>query len=163
MQNINLHHNLLHSSAMMAFFSKPLLVTLLIFMADIAAATPVDDKTDWKYTVGWDGTILDSAAIGEQVGPSVNTTSLKVCSYHHPSYLQHNNSHLSQIQKRAVGGVYICEDINWGGKCGYAVQPLDTCIKLGGDWNRKISSFGPDPCTYCIGESPCIVPFRKYY
>ncbi|KAL5498848.1 hypothetical protein ACEPAH_2203 [Sanghuangporus vaninii] len=55
------------------------------------------------------------------------------------------------IEKRTPGGVYICTDINWGGTCGYAVQPLDECIRLGPDWDGKISSFGPDPCTACVG------------
>lgn len=49
-----------------------------------------------------------------------------------------------------MGGVFICTDLNWGGKCGYAVQPLDTCINLGSDWKAKISSFGPDLCTRCL-------------
>ena len=38
------------------------------------------------------------------------------------------------------------------GTCGYAVQPLNTCIMLGDDWKNKISSFGPDPCQVCFGE-----------
>ncbi|KAI0703274.1 hypothetical protein C8Q76DRAFT_754412 [Earliella scabrosa] len=48
-----------------------------------------------------------------------------------------------------VGGVYICDGTDWTGKCGYAVQPLDTCIVLGSDWKKKIASFGPDQCTIC--------------
>ncbi|MCJ1229044.1 hypothetical protein MMC12_005708 [Toensbergia leucococca] len=50
----------------------------------------------------------------------------------------------------AIGGVYICADINWGGTCGYAVQPTYTCIDLGSDWDKKISSFGPDESTECV-------------
>lgn len=72
------------------------------------------------------------------------------------------------IARRTVGGVssphvpssqetnlnplqiFLCDDINWGGNCGYAVQPLYTCINMGTDWNDKISSFGPDSGTTCL-------------
>lgn len=49
-------------------------------MASLAAATPVDgdDTTDWKYAVGWDGSVLDPSAIGEVVGTVSNETSLEV-------------------------------------------------------------------------------------
>lgn len=55
-----------------------------------------------------------------------------------------------ELEKRALGGVYICTDINWGGTCGYAVQPTYTCIDMGTDWDKKISSFGPDSGTQCV-------------
>jgi hypothetical protein len=38
------------------------------------------------------------------------------------------------LDKRAKGGVYICTDVNWGGTCGYQVQPLNTCIHLDFPW-----------------------------
>lgn len=49
-------------------------------MVSLAGATPVDgdDTTDWKYGVGWDGTVLDPSAIGEVVGTVSNETSLAV-------------------------------------------------------------------------------------
>lgn len=56
---------------------------------------------------------------------------------------------MHRSQKRNIGGVFICPDVNWGGQCGYAVQALDKCIVLGSDWADKISSFGPDQCTTC--------------
>ena len=59
------------------------------------------------------------------------------------------------LEKRTVGGIFICSDINWGGTCGYAVQPINTCITLGSDWNNIISSIGPDP-----GTAVCI--FHQY-
>jgi hypothetical protein len=40
------------------------------------------------------------------------------------------------LQKRAAGGVYICTDVDWQGTCGYAVQPLNTCIHLDFPWVR---------------------------
>lgn len=58
-------------------------------------------------------------------------------------------------QKRAAGGVYICDGTNWSGHCGYGVQPLDVCVVLGNDWKNNIASFGPDgdSCTVCFGAS----------
>ncbi|KAJ7213493.1 hypothetical protein GGX14DRAFT_445308, partial [Mycena pura] len=52
-------------------------------------------------------------------------------------------------QPRTPGGVFVCTDINWGGTCGYAVQPLQTCIVLAAPWLNAISSFGPDPGATC--------------
>lgn len=58
----------------------------------------------------------------------------------------------SLLEKRNIGGVclscyvnvcrakaylwqvYICTDINWGGTCGYKVQPLTECIVLTSPW-----------------------------
>lgn len=59
----------------------------------------------------------------------------------------------SSLEKRTVGGVYICTDINWSGTCGYAVQPLNTCIHLDFPWYHTISSFGPDVGTACTWYS----------
>jgi hypothetical protein len=42
----------------------------------------------------------------------------------------------ADVEKRAKGGVYICTDVNWGGTCGYQVQPLNTCIHLDFPWVR---------------------------
>ncbi|OHE96103.1 hypothetical protein CORC01_08640 [Colletotrichum orchidophilum] len=51
------------------------------------------------------------------------------------------------LSKRTVGGIYICTDFNWGGTCGYKVQPLGVCIVLTSPWLNSISSIGPDPGT----------------
>ncbi|KAF8662054.1 hypothetical protein AX16_001239 [Volvariella volvacea WC 439] len=99
--------------------------------AIVALAAPTED---WKYGVGWDGTVLPSSSIGTPAG---NTTELGE----------------RGLEGRAVGGVYICEHLNWGAPCGYAVQPIGQCIVLGSDWKNKISSFGPDPGTICFGYS----------
>ncbi|OCL05642.1 hypothetical protein AOQ84DRAFT_224656 [Glonium stellatum] len=61
------------------------------------------------------------------------------------------------LQKRTVGGIYLCTGENWSGTCGYAVQPVcysgqcDTaseiaahCVILTSPWLRNIGSFGPD-------------------
>ncbi|KAL5521459.1 hypothetical protein ACEPAF_2207 [Sanghuangporus sanghuang] len=67
------------------------------------------------------------------------------------------NATSTSVEKRTPGGVFICTELNWGGTCGYAVQPLNECIPLGSDWDKQISSFGPDPCTICFAyrESNC--------
>ncbi|KAI0692878.1 hypothetical protein BC835DRAFT_1355549 [Cytidiella melzeri] len=98
-------------------------------VAIASSSVLVRQDSDWKYSVGWDGVTLPSSDIGTPLS---------------------NDTHL---QKRAVGGVYICTDINWGGTCGYAVQPVGECIVLGSQWNKKISSFGPDQCTVCYASS----------
>lgn len=109
--------------------------TSAIFLGLLAvvSASPTSAEADWKYEHGWDGAILPATAVGTPVD---NASS---------------NSILASRAAQNIGGVYICENINWGGKCGYAVQPLNTCIKLGSDWKDKISSFGPDQCTQCKG------------
>ncbi|KAJ7190654.1 hypothetical protein GGX14DRAFT_701775 [Mycena pura] len=97
------------------------------------SATPVPEK-DWKYGVGWDGSILDPLTIGTPAPTSPNAIR-------------------SSLVPRTPGGVFICTDINWGGTCGYAVQPLDVCIFLTAPWYRAISSFGPDPGATCFAYS----------
>jgi hypothetical protein len=54
----------------------------------------------------------------------------------------------STVEARAIGGIYLCTDINYKGRCGYKVQPLYTCITLGSVYNKQISSFGPDSDFY---------------
>lgn len=112
------------------FTTKTISLLVLGFAAALTSASPsIRAETDWKYAHGWDGTTL----------PPIGTP------------LKSSNSSLSPValSTQAVGGVFICTDINWGGTCGYAVQPLNTCIVLGSDWKDKISSFGPDKCTEC--------------
>lgn len=140
-------------------FSTLLSFTYISVLAALAVATPAagDSAADWKYSVGWDGTVLDASTVGAAVGPA-NFTASDAASHLEvpfPPLAQdtHDVDATTISQKRTVGGVYICDDVHWGGKCGYAVQPLYTCIKLGSDWNKKISSFGPDPCTFCYGAS----------
>lgn len=104
------------------------------------------DKSDWKYAVGWDGVTLPADAIGDAVAVSNTTSDLEVCSM----FSAYGTQLTVPAQKRATGGVYICTDVGWGGRCGYAVQPVHKCIVLGSDWSNQISSFGPDQCTSCL-------------
>lgn len=58
-------------------------------------------------------------------------------------------SPVAELEKRTVGGIYLCTDINFSGTCGYKVQPLNTCIVLTSPYDLSISSFGPDKGTKC--------------
>ncbi|KAJ7199030.1 hypothetical protein GGX14DRAFT_373442, partial [Mycena pura] len=107
-------------------------ITLAASLLTAVSATPVPEK-DWKYSVGWDGVVLEPHIIGTPAPTSRNE--------------------IRSSLPRTPGGVFICTDINWGGTCGYAVQPLDVCIFLTAPWFRTISSFGPDPGATCFGNN----------
>ncbi|CAK5282266.1 unnamed protein product [Mycena citricolor] len=102
---------------------------LIALVGAFVSASPVEK--DCKYAVGWNGSVLDSAAIGTPL----------------------ENVERSSLQARTPGGVYICTDINWGGQCGYAVQQLGACIALTAPWYNTISSFGPDAGATCFAYS----------
>ena len=61
------------------------------------------------------------------------------------------------LQKRTVGGIFLCTGENWSGTCGYKVQPVcytgqcktrsdvaAHCVTLTAPYLRNIGSFGPD-------------------
>ncbi|KAJ6558988.1 hypothetical protein B0H10DRAFT_2201296 [Mycena sp. CBHHK59/15] len=106
------------------FFRLILCLLSASILASSAAVTGRDDS-DWKYKVGWSGVVSPASSIGTLNITTTDTT----------------------LAKRNIGGIYICTDINWKGDCGYAVQPVNTCINMGSEWYRKISSLGPDPGT----------------
>ncbi|KAH8805250.1 hypothetical protein F5884DRAFT_754822 [Xylogone sp. PMI_703] len=54
------------------------------------------------------------------------------------------------VEKRTVGGVFFCSDAGFQGDCGYAVQPLNTCIPITAPWDTDLSSIGPDEGTGVI-------------
>ncbi|KAE9393708.1 hypothetical protein BT96DRAFT_943726 [Gymnopus androsaceus JB14] len=83
----------------------------------------------YSLAVGWDGVVSDALFIGTPA----NAT--------------------GALEKRTPGGVFICTDLNFGGQCGYAVQPLGICITLTSPWYDTISSFGPDPDATCFAYS----------
>ncbi|KAI5116313.1 hypothetical protein M0805_005521 [Coniferiporia weirii] len=117
-------------------------VTIALYTGVAASPAPVAEPVpaeDWKSAVGWDGVVLESSAVG--------------------SVSAFKNATTDALEKRNIGGVYICTDINWGGTCGYAVQPINECIVLGSDWAYKISSFGPDKGTTCSGALRKPEPF----
>ncbi|KAI0346647.1 hypothetical protein BDW22DRAFT_1481657 [Trametopsis cervina] len=121
----------------MRSFSIVAVATTLINLVSASAILAREEKAlDWKHSIGWHGSVLPADAIGTVTSVSSNET---------------------HIEKRTIGGVYICTDIHWGGRCGYAVQQLGACISLGSDWNHQISSFGPDDCTTCqtFASSDC--------
>ncbi|KAJ7218813.1 hypothetical protein C8J57DRAFT_1537328 [Mycena rebaudengoi] len=106
-------------------FISLLATCLLACVRASPVASVTSDLSDPKYTHGSDGIIV-----------SVGTP-----------------SNGSEIEKRTPGGVFICDELNWGGRCGYAVQPLDVCIQLGSDWTFQISSFRPDDGATCYAYS----------
>lgn len=110
------------------------------------------DKSDWKYSVGWDGVTLPSDVFGDilPVNDTTSSSHLEVRPALAVVFPACSEQAASFPQRRTAGGVYICTDIYWGGHCGYAVQPLGVCIVLGSEWADKISSFGPDKCTTCL-------------
>ncbi|KAJ7213461.1 hypothetical protein GGX14DRAFT_563778 [Mycena pura] len=110
----------------MHFSTIALLATCLVVgvIASPIASPFASKSADWKFARGWDGTAIS-------VG-TANTTG---------------------IEKRTPGGVFICDQLNWTGRCGYAVQRLNECIQLGSDWIFQISSFGPDANALCVAFS----------
>lgn len=134
----------------MVSFTKFSLLLSTFAVVAVSAAPSLTERDDWKYSVGWDGVTLSSDAIGTPIAsPNATALDVSVCT----TLVMYQSIYLQLAQKRTVGGVYICEDIGWGGRCGYAVQAINTCISLGSDWNKQISSFGPDPCTGCQGST----------
>ncbi|KAJ7579019.1 hypothetical protein C8J56DRAFT_334765 [Mycena floridula] len=97
-----------------------------IFLAVTVAASAISAQKDWKHALGWDGTTSDPSSIGVPVETA--------------------NKSLQTLQKRTIGGVYICTGAGFTGRCGYAVQP-EGCIRLGSDWARQVQSLGPDDMT----------------
>ncbi|KAJ7285347.1 RlpA-like double-psi beta-barrel-protein domain-containing protein-containing protein [Mycena rebaudengoi] len=59
----------------------------------------------------------------------------------------------SAAQKRAPGGVLVCDELNWSGTCSKIIAPLASCIQLGEDWYHKVASFGPDDGAICTAYS----------
>ncbi|KAF7318394.1 hypothetical protein HMN09_00348600 [Mycena chlorophos] len=118
----------------------PLLATLLGSLA-LPIAQAAAAPTDWKIAVGWNQTVLPASAIGTPVGPftapSTGSSNVLV-------------SLAASTTSGTPGGTFVCQDTDWGGVCGYAVQPLNECILLQAPWLKTISSFGPDAGANCF-------------
>jgi len=133
-KNVSLSENLIPSSSQAPLrnnytmvFTAPFLCVALALLTGSATAAP--STSDWKTTLGWDGVVSSPDSIGSPLTPGDLTTRAA----------------------STVGGIFICDQANWNGTCGFAVQPLKTCIVLGTDWNKKISSIGPDFGTVVVG------------
>ncbi|KAJ6545085.1 hypothetical protein DFH09DRAFT_1172586 [Mycena vulgaris] len=116
-------------------FAALLGTTLAVCVGAYPATPPATSEVaDWKYAHAWDGTVVSFGV----------------------------TSNASEIEKRTPGGVFICDELNWSGRCGFGVQALDSCIQLGDDWIYQISSFGPDEGATCYGTCllVCLVGFR---
>ncbi|KAJ7191189.1 hypothetical protein GGX14DRAFT_481708 [Mycena pura] len=126
-------------------FSRSLAVILLtalsLPLATAAAAVP----HDWKLAVGWNGTVLPASALGTSIGAFTAPSSAAPAADAAAAA-----PHSLALSIGKPGGVFICENTDWSGTCGYAVQPLNECILLASPWFDSVSSFGPDPGATCF-------------
>jgi hypothetical protein len=56
---------------------------------------------------------------------------------------------VSDVEKRATTGVYLCNDRGFTGYCQHITAPSGTCVPLASDLNDKVSSAGPDVGSFC--------------
>ncbi|KAJ7655326.1 hypothetical protein B0H17DRAFT_1186062 [Mycena rosella] len=120
------------------------LLALSVPLTTAGAATP----KDWKLAVGWNQTVLPATAFGKSIGPFTPPASANLA--------PQNLASAATVPSDAIGrpgGIFICQDLDWHGVCGYAVQPLNECILLVSPWLDTISSFGPDPGATCFAFS----------
>ncbi|KAJ7489699.1 hypothetical protein B0H11DRAFT_2229722 [Mycena galericulata] len=105
--------------------------------ASTLAAVSASPFQDWKYSLGWDGTVLNPVVIGTPTSPNV---------VH------------SALVPRTPSGVYICTGLGFTCTSG-SLAPAgtrssrSTCIDLASPWYDSISSFGPDPGATCFAYS----------
>lgn len=114
------------------------LVAISIPLATAAAVAPAD----WKFSLGWNGTVLPSSAIGIPLGPAVPPSGV--------AFTPPKPASGAAVQPHigTPGGIFICIDTHWRGGCGYAVFPFE-CILLKSPYVASISSIGPDPGVSC--------------
>ncbi|MCJ1252134.1 hypothetical protein MMC30_009372 [Trapelia coarctata] len=53
------------------------------------------------------------------------------------------------LEKRANGGLYICNNINFGAPCVHLSNPFGDCVNLDSNFNDQVSSLGPDAGARC--------------
>ncbi|KAH8809266.1 hypothetical protein F5884DRAFT_794994 [Xylogone sp. PMI_703] len=72
------------------------------------------------------------AALGALAAPNplASVNSFPVIEKVDPAELAALRNSTGSLEKRTVGGVYFCSDAGFEGNCGYAVQPLNTCIPI---------------------------------
>jgi hypothetical protein len=56
---------------------------------------------------------------------------------------------VSDVEKRASTGVYLCNDRGFTGYCQHIFAPSGTCVPLASDLNDKVSAAGPDVGSFC--------------
>ncbi|MCJ1269845.1 hypothetical protein MMC22_009738 [Lobaria immixta] len=56
---------------------------------------------------------------------------------------------LTSFAFAANSGLYLCDDINFGGSCRWLQAPFGQCVSLDGDLAYKVSSAGPDKGNWC--------------
>lgn len=66
-------------------------------------------------------------------------------------------------EKRSLGGVYFCNDINWGAPCYHRTQEIAVCKDLSSTYAGKVSSIGPDKGTKCsVYSYVVLLPFALF-
>ncbi|KAK4676329.1 hypothetical protein QC764_510715 [Podospora pseudoanserina] len=53
------------------------------------------------------------------------------------------------LEKRQSLGVFVTQDINWGGRSEHLIVVRGQCLTLGNGWPNVISAFGPDSGLTC--------------
>ncbi|KAI4165608.1 MAG: hypothetical protein LQ342_000550 [Letrouitia transgressa] len=68
-------------------------------------------------------------------------------------------------EKRSLGGVYFCNDINWGAPCYHRTQEIAVCKDLSSTYAGKVSSIGPDKGTKCsvYSRTGCLPSYGDPY
>ncbi|KAJ7216735.1 hypothetical protein B0H12DRAFT_1078892 [Mycena haematopus] len=119
------------------------LSVVLGLSAPLSTTAAVVAPTDWKLAVGWNQTVLPS--LGTPVGPftAPGASAAKLT----PAVAAAATPDTTQGKP---GGVFICQNTEWEGLCGYAVEPMNECILLASPWLQTISSFGPDAGATCF-------------
>ncbi|EJD41327.1 hypothetical protein AURDEDRAFT_169483 [Auricularia subglabra TFB-10046 SS5] len=97
--------------------------------ASTAEYAPSPATTEWLYAHNWGGETLVADA-SNAIFTAANAT--------------------LERRQNGQGGVFITEDINWGGANLHVLIPLDICVGVVG-WQNRISSFGPDAGFRCFG------------
>ncbi|KAJ7034571.1 hypothetical protein C8F04DRAFT_567274 [Mycena alexandri] len=118
-------------------------VSALIALPLSVTAAAVITPTDWKLAAGWNGTVLPLSSFGTAVGRFTPPAGARPISQNLAA-----SAPASDLGK--PGGVFICQNLDWKGLCGYSVTPLNDCILLSSPWLDTISSFGPDPGSTCF-------------
>jgi len=57
--------------------------------------------------------------------------------------------HAAPATTNTVGGVLMCNGINYTGDCEFFLEPVNACANLTSDWDQQVSSFRPDNGTCC--------------
>ncbi|KAJ7863731.1 hypothetical protein B0H14DRAFT_3443826 [Mycena olivaceomarginata] len=118
-------------------------VSVLFALCASSTTAAAVAPNDWKLAVGWNQTVLPS------LGTSVGTFTPPAGAI--PAQAASKLAATAAVSALGKpGGVFICQNLDWKGLCGYAVEPMNECILLADPWLKTITSFGPDPGATCF-------------